>query len=131
MSLQYLPTQKKLPPKERELLELFRALGQQDQASLLAFAEFLARRDEAGVSEQPEVDTPLKPKSIPRPTSESVVKAIKRLSSSYFMLERDKMLDETSSLMMAHVIHGRAAHSVIDDLERLFEQYYQRYLDRY
>jgi hypothetical protein len=45
------------------------------------------------------------------------------------MLERDKMLDDTSSLMMAHVIQGRAAHSVIDDLEELFEQYYQRYLN--
>jgi hypothetical protein len=46
------------------------------------------------------------------------------------MLERDKMLDDTSSLMMAHVIQGRAAHKVIDDLEKLFEQHYQRYLDR-
>jgi hypothetical protein len=32
---------------------------------------------------------------------------------------------------MAHVIQGRAAHKVIDDLEKLFDQYYQRYLDSY
>jgi hypothetical protein len=45
------------------------------------------------------------------------------------MLERDKMLDDTSSLMMKHVMQGRDACSVINDLERLFEQHYQRYLD--
>ena len=131
MTLQFIPTQKKLASEERDLLNLFRVLDRQDQASLLAFAEFLAKRNGKGVSEQVEEDTPLQPKSIPRPANESVVKAIKRLSSSYYMLERDKMLDDTSSLMMAHVIQGRAAHKVIDDLEKLFEQYYQRYLDGY
>jgi hypothetical protein len=118
-----------LDAQERDLLELFRVLDTQDQASLLAFAEFLAKRSEAGITEPEEDSAPLQPKPIPRPAKESVVKAIKRLSSSYYMLERDKMLDETSTLMMAHVIHGRPAHAVIDDLERLFEQYYQRYLD--
>ena len=127
--MQYLPTQQKLTPKERELIKLFGYLNTEDQASLLAFAEFLASRDSEDNSGNPEQAILLEPKRIPRPTTESVVKAIKRLSSSYYMLERDKMLDDTSSLMMAHVIHGRSAHSVIDDLERLFEQYYQRYLN--
>ena len=127
--MQYLPTQQKLTPKERELIKLFGYLNTEDQASLLAFAEFLASRSSEEDSAEPEEAIALEPKRIPRPTTESVVKAIKRLSSSYYMLERDKMLDDTSSLMMAHVIHGRSAHSVIDDLERLFEQYYQRYLN--
>jgi hypothetical protein len=130
MSLQYLPTKQRLTPKERELLRLFGELDTQDQASLLAFAEFLASRsseEEADLEQEP---TPLQPKPIPRPAKESVVKAIKRLSSSYYMLERDKMLDDTSSLMTAHVIQGRSAHSVIDDLEELFELHYQRYLNK-
>jgi hypothetical protein len=130
MNLQFIPTQKRLALEERDLLKLFRVLDQQDQASLLAFAEFLANRQETGASKPVEPEAPLQPKPIQRPANESVVKAIKRLSSSYYMLERDKMLDDTSSLMMAHVIQGRAAHKVIDDLEKLFEQHYQRYLDR-
>ena len=59
-----------------------------------------------------------------------MVKAIKRLSTTYFMLERTQMLDETSSLMMSHVLQGRDAESVIDELEVLFEKHYQQYLNR-
>ena len=125
--MQYIPTQKKLPQEQRRLLELFSSLAPQDQTSLMAFAEFLASRDSSTVAE--EVDNNLlEPKPIPRPSNESVVKAIKRLSASYHMLERDKMLDETSTLMTAHIIHGRDAASVIDDIEALFERHYQIYL---
>jgi hypothetical protein len=130
MALQYLPTRQKLSSKERDLLKLYNSLDLQDQASLLAFADFLASRSREENAEQAEEPMPLQPKSIPRPATESVVKAIKRLSSSYYMLERDKMLDDTSSLMTAHVIQGRSAHSVIDDLEELFELHYQRYLNK-
>ena len=129
--MQYIPTQPKLSPEAGDLLKLFSVLDRQDQQSLLAFAEFLAKRSETAVAAESQAATPLEPKPIPRPTQESVVKAIKRLSTSYYMLERDKMLDDTSSLMMAHVIQGRDAHSVINDLERLFEQHYELYLERY
>lgn len=104
-------------------------MDEQNRLSLLAFAEFLTNRDQDLVITEPKDDRPLEPKLIPRPAVESVVKAIKRLSAGYFMLERDKMLDETSSLMTAHVMHGQDAVSVINDLERLFERHYQRYLD--
>lgn len=127
--MQFIPTQKRPSPEQRRLLELFDSLDEQNRLSLLAFAEFLANRDQEVVISDPKDDKPLEPKLIPRPATESVVKAIKRLSASYFMLERDKMLDETSSLMTAHVMHGRDAVSVINDLERLFERHYQRYLD--
>ncbi|MEN8166813.1 MAG: Crp/Fnr family transcriptional regulator [Pseudomonadota bacterium] len=127
--MQFIPTQKRPSPEQRRLLELFDSLDEQNRLSLLAFAEFLANRDHEVVISDPKDDKPLEPKLIPRPATESVVKAIKRLSASYFMLERDKMLDETSSLMTAHVMHGRDAVSVINDLERLFERHYQRYLD--
>ncbi len=125
--MQFMPTQKKLPPEQRKLLDLYSVLDEQNRLSLMAFAEFLSAR---GVEETKSEPEPLQTfKSIPRPESESVVKAIKRLSESYFMLERDQMFSETSSLMMAHVMQGRGAAEVIDDLEALFEQHYQRYRD--
>ena len=128
--MQFVPTRKRPSPEQRKLLELFDALDEQNRLSLLAFAEFLTNRDQEVVISELKNDKPLEPKLIPRPAVESVVKAIKRLSASYFMLERDKMLDETSSLMMAHVMRGQDAVSVINDLEWLFERHYQRYLDR-
>jgi hypothetical protein len=44
---------------------------------------------------------------MPRPSQESVVAAIKRLSKTYEMLDRGPMLNETSALMSAHVLQGR------------------------
>jgi hypothetical protein len=126
-----MPTRNNLPAEARKLLKLYAELNSQDQQNLLAFAEFLVRRSETETADESETITPLEPKSIARPAKESVVKAIKRLSASYYMLERDKMLDDTSTLMMAHVIQGRDAFSVINDLEELFEQHYQRYLSQF
>ncbi|MCG7981722.1 MAG: hypothetical protein JAY90_03110 [Candidatus Thiodiazotropha lotti] len=121
------PKQQKLDPEQQRLLDLFERIAPSDRDSLLAFAEFLSQRpSEEAVS----VDrsSPLEPKQLERPADESVVKAIKRLSESYFMLERDQLLDETSSLMTSHVMQGRAAVEVIDDLEALFKKHYQNYL---
>jgi hypothetical protein len=56
------------------------------------------------------------------------VAAIKRLSDTYFMLDRSLLLDETSSLMTAHLMSGRSAVEVVDELEQLFQQKYQEYL---
>lgn len=106
---------------EKRLRKLFRAMNTQDQSALLRFAEFLA----ASPSEEPALSAefPL-PEVIERPQQESVVKAIKRLTATYPMVDRDRLLNETSSLMMAHVIHGRTAPDVIDELEVLFERHY-------
>jgi hypothetical protein len=41
------------------------------------------------------------------------------------MLDPGAMLNETSALMAAHVLQGRDAGAVIDDLERLFLAHYQ------
>jgi hypothetical protein len=41
------------------------------------------------------------------------------------------MLNETSSLMAAHVLNGRPARDVIDDLEALFARHYDAYRDSY
>ena len=113
------------------MLQLFAQLDDQNKHSLIAFAEFLANRDRQVPEQESGDSTTEQPKPIPRPPQESVVKAIRRLSTSYFMLDRKQMLDQTSSLMMSHVIQGRDAVSVIDDLEKLFVQHYQQYLDRH
>ena len=129
--MQYVPTQKKLSPEQRRLLELFAGLDELDRHSLLTFAEFLVNRNPASEQDTVEPLIPVEPKAISRPAKESVIKAIQRLSASYHMLQRDKMLDETSSLMMSHIIQGRDAKSVIDDIEKVFERHYQLYLKQF
>ena len=109
---------------KQQLNELFAQLDQRAQQSLLDFARFLAQE-----SESPEQIEKAEPLDQPRPEDENVVNAIKRLRSSYFMLDTDKLLNETSSLMAQFMIQGRAANEVIDDLEALFQTHYQKYLD--
>lgn len=108
----------------RQLLRHYRALEPTDQATLLAFGEFLASRS---AGRRQEASAPLETVSIPRPQEESVVGAIKRLSRKYYMLDRSTMLNDTSSLMGAHVLQGRPAGEVIDELEDLFARHYAEY----
>ncbi len=124
--MQFVPKQKNLSKAQRQLLQLFDGLDDQNRETLLAFAEFLSARDSG--DERVEDLAAKAPKPIERPQEESVVKAIKRLSETYYMLEREVLLDQTSSLMMSHVMQGRDAISVIDELEIVFEEHYQRYL---
>lgn len=125
--MQFVPKQQNLKSDQRQLLDLYGRLDAQGRETLLAFAEFLSLRDaQSDTAEEP----PLRePKPLERPERESVVKAIKRLSATYYMLERDQLLDQTSSLMMAHVLQGRDAVSVIDELEVIFSEHYQHYLE--
>jgi hypothetical protein len=41
------------------------------------------------------------------------------------MVDREKMLHEIAALMTQHMVQGRPAPEVIDDLERLFAHHYQ------
>jgi hypothetical protein len=108
----------------RRLVRLFRALDPAQRETLLDFAEFLAARAPAQAGrEAPAAE----PEPLPRPQEETVVAAIKRLSRSYYMLDRAALLNETSSLMAAHVLSGREAQAVIDDIEALFARHYARY----
>lgn len=104
----------------KRLQEIFSGLTPAAAEQLLEFAEFLYVRHAAVVA------APLLPQEIPRPAQESVIKAIKRLAATYPMLDRGKMLHETSALMTQHVVQGRDAVAVIDDLEALFRQHYAR-----
>lgn len=103
---------------EKRLLSLVRQLPKIQVEQLLEFAEFLVGR-------YPLIETATEPLPIPRQPEESVIKAIKRLSATYPMLDRAKILDEASHLMTQHVIHGRSAAEVIDELEVLFRRRYE------
>ncbi|HID82844.1 MAG TPA: Crp/Fnr family transcriptional regulator [Chromatiales bacterium] len=109
--------------KEKKLLQQFRKLNEQQQKTLQEFAEFLASREEDSEEAPPEISEPV---VIPRPKEESVVKAIKRLTATYPMLEKQKVLNQTSSLMAQHIMQGRAAVDVIDELEIIFKTHYEK-----
>jgi hypothetical protein len=105
---------------ERRLVRLFRGLRDSDREALFAFAEFLRTRG-LDASQLESAAPPQEPMPEPRPPGETVVGAIKRLRRVYPMLDGSKMLHETSTLMAAHVLQGRQAAEVIDELEVLFE----------
>ncbi|MFP4695984.1 MAG: Crp/Fnr family transcriptional regulator [Thiohalospira sp.] len=106
---------------EKRLLGAARELEAGERETLIGFAEYLGQRGEQEQRPAPE------PLDIPRPEKETVVKAIRRLSATYPMLEKAKMLDETSSLMAEHTLQGRDADSVIDELETIFYRHYERH----
>ncbi|BAO45334.1 conserved hypothetical protein [Thiolapillus brandeum] len=129
----FVPTPLNLPKPQRRLLRLYSGLDDGRKSTLLAFAEFLAQQQEEdaampGVSE-PEQAQP--PGDIPRPEEETVVAAMRRLTETYPMIERDALLDRATSLMMAHMLQGQPAVEVIDELEALFSQHYQVYLQKF
>jgi hypothetical protein len=119
-----LPTQP-TSADERRLLRLFRSLDPEAGRTLLAFAEFLGERGaDAGGRRAQLPASVAEPTPEDRPAQETVIAAIKRLRRSYPMLDSGTMLHETSALMTAHVLQGRAAESVIDELEALFAARY-------
>ncbi len=108
-----------------KLLKLFSRLDRRDREFLLAFAEFLASR--AGGLEHPSLDAP---REIPRPEAETVIEAVRRLSETYPMVDKGQVLHETAGLMGQHVMQGRGASEVIDELEELFQRHYQRFVQQ-
>ncbi|WP_338066001.1 Crp/Fnr family transcriptional regulator [Ectothiorhodosinus mongolicus] len=104
---------------KQRLLQALVQLPEEKAEMLADFAEFLAGRQEA---------LPLQtPKLLPRSPEETVVQAMKRLSASYPMLDKARLLNETSMLMSQHVMQGRCATEVIEELEAVFMQHYQSY----
>jgi len=138
---------------ERRLGKLFRSLDAQQREALLSFAEFLVQRASgrqrdsdglptsssypgpaeaprpAGQLVAPDVVSQV-PLVEPRPAQESVVAGIRRLRRTYPMLDTGEMLNEASSLMAAHVLHGRPASAVIDELEALFAERFDAHRSR-
>ncbi|WP_455222853.1 hypothetical protein [Kaarinaea lacus] len=112
---------------EKKLLKYLSRLTAEQQQNLLQFAEFLlTKNDDAGKEVEQDIPRPVLKE---RPAEETVVGAIKRLTSSYPMLEKDKLFNETSILMTKHVMQGHAAHLVIDELEVLFQRHYEELIN--
>lgn len=97
---------------ETALLDLYRALDARRRDELLEFARVLT----APAAE---------PRREPRPAEESVALAIRRLTRSYPMLERRRLMGPASALLAQHALQGRAAAEVIDELELVFERHYR------
>jgi hypothetical protein len=91
---------------EKALLSFFSAMDKEGQISLLEYAEFLAER-------HPAIVTSSTPRDIARPNDER--------------LDKQVLLHETSTFMMQHIMQGRDAVEVIDDLEIYFKQQYEQF----
>lgn len=121
--------------ERQRLHEIIEHLDPANRAMLLAFAEFLRER---GPVPAPSATAPVpegkpavrkaipEPEPIPAPENERVVAAIKRLSNTYPMLSKNKMLAVTSDLLSQHVVQGRDAAEVIAELERVFAEAYEK-----
>ena len=110
--------------QEKQLVKLFAGMDDGRKEALMEYAHFLHERSE-------KVEIPLtEPEIIPRPEVETVVGAIKRLSASYAMLDKQDMLHELSGLMAQHMLQGRDAKDVIDEIEMVFRSQYNQLLDK-
>lgn len=115
-----------MKPAEKKLLKLYSKLTPEQQVTVLQFAEFLLEKGDGNYLAAEPIP---EPEIIERPDEETVVAAIKRLTASYPMLDRDKLFNETSSLMTRHVMQGEDAALIIDELELLFQKKYQQLID--
>lgn len=112
---------------EQHLIQLYRGLGPADQATLLAFAEFLGTRTAARPvrAGHTPVTVP-EPEPIERPPGESVVGGLKRLAKTYPMLDKSAMLSATSELVASQIMQGGDPAGVIDQLEDIFRTHYEQ-----
>ena len=88
-------------------------------------ADYVTDGEEAAPAEIPQ------PQIIARPDNERVVDALKRLSASYPMLEKKKLLDKASTLVAQHVMFAKPAKEVIDEIEKLFVEAYDKFVSEH
>mgnify|MGYP000495126701 CR=1 FL=1 len=106
---------------EKTLIKYYDSLASDEREMLLTFAEFLAGRS---INNQ----TIQEPVRIDRPAEESIIAAIKRLSATYSMIDKSKLLSEVSDKVTGHVVHGKELSEVIDEMEEFFKQEYEQYV---
>ena len=112
--------------QERQIIKLFKSLDETNKEAFIAFGEFLQARAASQNLDDQAVDiVASEPVDIPRPEDESVIKAIKRLTATYPMVDKETILHPISNLMTSHIIQGRKAPEVIDDLQELFLSEYK------
>ena len=112
---------------EKYLYQLFGQLAAGDQATLLAFAEFLHERGSSG--DATTAGKPLEipePEQIERPTEETIVGCLKRLAMTYPMLDKKVMLEATSDLVATTIMKGGDTVGAINELERIFRIHYEQ-----
>ena len=107
---------------QKALLDIFDSLDENQQQSLLDFAAFL--QSKANIQRRQVIE----PIAIPRPENETVVGAIKRMKQSYPMIDSMEVFAVASNLMTDHMVRGRDAEEVINEIESLFEDTYQKIL---
>ena len=107
-----------------QLQNIFSALGRDDRHSLLRYAQFLHAERGSDDLVEPQIEKPL---DFPRPKNEHVVVAIRRLAKTYPMLNHDHLLRQSADFMSAHLVSGRSATEVINELEEIFQMQYQKY----
>lgn len=106
----------------KALVDLFSMLDEDRQASLFDYAEFLLSK---GGAVQQDIG---KPVEVPKPENETVVGAIKRLKQTYPMIDSMEVFADASDLMTEHMVNGRDAEEVINEIEALFESTYEKLL---
>lgn len=109
--------------EEKKLLALFGKLDSGQRQTLIEFAGFLATRVPQASDGAP--SAPQQPLPIARPETETVVMAIRRLTQTYPMLDRRKLLGDTSKYVSQHALEGRPAAEVIDELEVVFSRHFE------
>jgi len=138
--------------REQRLQEILRSLPDAEAASLLDYAEFLLNRAPqnqllqalstaaamTGKTNNTTPSTPaatakveaknIEPANIPRPETETIIGAVKRLSETYHMLSKEKILHETADLVGQSLMGTRDTAEVIDELEEIFRRYYEEQL---
>jgi hypothetical protein len=126
-----------LNDQEQRLLAYLHKLSPQDAHALLRFAAYLAgdqNTEATGTAPPASVTAEAPPAQIPqpqfieRPEKERVVDALKRLSSAYPMLEKKQLLDKASTLVAQHVMFNKPANVVIDEIEKLFAEAYDKFV---
>ena len=106
----------------KALADLFRKLDKERQESLFEYAEFLLSK--SGTVPQ-EISEPV---DVPKAENETVVGAIKRLKQTYPMIDSMEVFAVASNLMTDHMVKGRDAEEVINEIEALFEDTYKKLL---
>ncbi len=104
------------------LINLYEAMDDERKRSLCDFADFLYAKADPVSKEIPP------PEHVPRPQQESVVGAVKRLKVKYYMIESMSVFSAASTLMTDHMVKGRDVIEVIDEMEMLFEEAYDKLL---
>jgi hypothetical protein len=109
----------------KALVDLFNALDEDRQASLFDYAEFLQSK---GGAVKRDIGEPVE---IAKPDNETVVGAIKRLKQTYPMIDSMAVFAVASDLMADHMVKGRDAEEVINEIEALFETTYTELLKEF